>query len=153
MALYLSNIMLAIALHSSSASFNATGNPCTWRQYIHFGEFVPDGVTSSQSDPLRNWSVLFLGLSQLLLRSEGLVALSSCVSISFILSRSFEQGGFACSSGELWAAYRHLDCLSSISSLCSCVYTNRNLKLRDLGSAFLPQFSTHLQSWQLRSGR
>jgi hypothetical protein len=36
---------------------------------------VPDGVTSSQSDPLRNRSVLLLGSGELLLRTEGLVAL------------------------------------------------------------------------------
>ncbi len=38
-------------------------------------KIVPDGVTSSQSDPLRDWSVLLLGSRQLLLRTEGLVAL------------------------------------------------------------------------------
>lgn len=36
---------------------------------------VPDGVTSSKTDPLRNWSVLLLCASKLLLGSEGLVAL------------------------------------------------------------------------------
>ncbi len=36
---------------------------------------VPDGVTSSQSDPLRNWTVLLLGSGELLLRTEGLVGL------------------------------------------------------------------------------
>jgi hypothetical protein len=36
---------------------------------------VPDGVTSPQSDPLRDRSVLLLGFRQLLLRPEGLVAL------------------------------------------------------------------------------
>jgi hypothetical protein len=39
------------------------------------GRDVPDGVTSSQSDPLRNRSVLLLGFRKLLLRAEGLVAL------------------------------------------------------------------------------
>ena len=34
---------------------------------------VSDGVTSSKTDPLRNWSVLLLGLCKLLLGSETLV--------------------------------------------------------------------------------
>jgi len=38
-------------------------------------EGIPDSVTSSQSDPLRNRSVLLLGSRELLLRTEGLVAL------------------------------------------------------------------------------
>lgn len=36
---------------------------------------VPDGVTSPQTDPLRNGTVLLLGLRQLLLGLESLVAL------------------------------------------------------------------------------
>lgn len=36
---------------------------------------VPYGVTSSQTDPLRDGTVLLLGLGQLLLRTESLVAL------------------------------------------------------------------------------
>jgi hypothetical protein len=36
---------------------------------------IPDRVTGSQSDPLRNRSVLLLGSGELLLRAEGLVAL------------------------------------------------------------------------------
>ncbi len=36
---------------------------------------VPDGVTGSQSDPLRNRSILLLSSCELLLRSKGLVAL------------------------------------------------------------------------------
>lgn len=62
---------------------------CVWL-WISFGEFVvsgsdgiyrgrsknaPDGVASSESNPLRNWAVLLLGLGQLLLGSERLVAL------------------------------------------------------------------------------
>lgn len=39
------------------------------------GEFVPDGVTSSQTDPLGNGAVLLLGLGQLDLGAERLVAL------------------------------------------------------------------------------
>jgi hypothetical protein len=38
-------------------------------------EGLPDGVASSQSNPLRNGSVLLLGFRKLLLRAEGLVAL------------------------------------------------------------------------------
>ncbi len=41
---------------------------------------VPDRVTSSQSDPLRNGSVLLLGSRELLLRTEGLVALLNVIS-------------------------------------------------------------------------
>lgn len=37
--------------------------------------FVPDGVTSSETDPLRDRSVLLLRLGELLLRAERLVAL------------------------------------------------------------------------------
>ena len=39
------------------------------------GRNAPDGVTSSQTDPLRNRAVLLLGLSKLLLGTESLVAL------------------------------------------------------------------------------
>lgn len=39
------------------------------------GKFVPDGVTSSQTDPLGNGAVLLLGLGQLDLGAERLVAL------------------------------------------------------------------------------
>jgi hypothetical protein len=39
------------------------------------GQSVPDGVTSSQADPLGNGPVLLLGFRKLLLGSEGLVAL------------------------------------------------------------------------------
>ena len=42
---------------------------------VDVGGLVPDGVTSPQSDPLRDGSVLLLGFRQLLLRPEGLVAL------------------------------------------------------------------------------
>ena len=38
-------------------------------------EIVPDGVTSPQSDPLGNGSVLLLSSRELLLRAKGLVAL------------------------------------------------------------------------------
>jgi len=37
--------------------------------------FVPNGVASAEPDPLRNGPVLLLGLGQLLLDLEGLVAL------------------------------------------------------------------------------
>jgi hypothetical protein len=46
-----------------------------------FGD-VPDSVTSSQSDPLRNRSVLLLSSCELLLRAEGLVALQNRI-VSF----------------------------------------------------------------------
>jgi hypothetical protein len=89
LALYLLDVMLAIAPQLASVSFNATSNPFTQRLHLHIGSIVPDGVTGSQSDPLRNRSVLFLGLGQLLLCSEGLVALLLYVSTSFILLQSF----------------------------------------------------------------
>jgi hypothetical protein len=38
-------------------------------------DIVPDGVTSPQSDPLGNGSVLLLSSRELLLRAKGLVAL------------------------------------------------------------------------------
>lgn len=38
---------------------------------------VPDGVASSQADPLRNWAVLLLRLRKLLLRAECLVGLQA----------------------------------------------------------------------------
>lgn len=40
------------------------------------GDVVPNGVASAQPDPLGNGPVLLLGLGQLLLDLEGLVALS-----------------------------------------------------------------------------
>ena len=40
-------------------------------------EIVPDGITSPQSDPLGNGSVLLLSSRELLLRAKGLVALQS----------------------------------------------------------------------------
>ena len=43
------------------------------------GVFVPDGVTSTQTNPLWNGSVLLLGLGELLLRAERLVALYTSV--------------------------------------------------------------------------
>lgn len=39
------------------------------------GGFVPDGVTSAETNPLGDRSVLLLRLGELLLRSERLVAL------------------------------------------------------------------------------
>lgn len=55
---------------------------------------IPDCVTGSQSDPLRNWSVLFLGFGELLLRSEGLVALEGVlVLVLVICSSSCRRGG------------------------------------------------------------
>jgi hypothetical protein len=47
-------------------------------------ESLPDRVTSSQADPLRNRSVLLLGSGELLLRAEGLVALLNVSSASIL---------------------------------------------------------------------
>ena len=56
-----------------------------WAWLWRWEESVPDGVTSSQSDPLRNRSVLLLSFRKLLLRAEGLVALRSWISSAFAL--------------------------------------------------------------------
>lgn len=45
--------------------------------FASIGVIVPDGVASSQADPLRNWAVLLLSLRKLLLRAEGLVGLQA----------------------------------------------------------------------------
>ena len=48
--------------------------------YVRFLEregIVPDGVASSEADPLRNGAVLLLGFGKLLLGAERLVGLSS----------------------------------------------------------------------------
>jgi hypothetical protein len=55
------------------AAFPTSRKGRTWGQCE--GCSIPDRVTSSQSDPLRNRSVLLLGSRELLLRAEGLVAL------------------------------------------------------------------------------
>jgi hypothetical protein len=51
--------------------------------------FVPDSVTSPESDVLGNWSVLLLRLRKLLLGTESPIALcvkgESTVSLSFVL--------------------------------------------------------------------
>ena len=49
---------------------------------------IPDGVTGSQSDPLRDRSVLLLSSGELLLRAEGLVALCRMRSASIFKSSS-----------------------------------------------------------------
>ena len=53
---------------------------------------IPDCVTSSQSDPLRNWSVLLLCFGELLLRSEGLVALQMLHQHLFLESMFWSRG-------------------------------------------------------------
>jgi len=58
-----------------------------WRRGLG-GCSIPDRVTSSQSDPLRNRSVLLLGSGELLLRAEGLVALLKLRSASIFKSPS-----------------------------------------------------------------
>ena len=54
-----------------------------WRRGLG-GCSIPDRVASSQSDPLRNRSVLLLGSGELLLRAEGLVALLNASSASIL---------------------------------------------------------------------
>lgn len=46
------------------------------------GEVVPDGVVGSKANPLRDRTVLLLGLGQLLLGAEGLVGLYCSVRIA-----------------------------------------------------------------------
>lgn len=46
-----------------------------WCRSRNEAQIVPDGVTGSQSDPLRDRSVLLLRTRKLLLGAEGLVAL------------------------------------------------------------------------------
>lgn len=60
---------------------------------------VPDGVASSQADPLRDWAVLLLRLRKLLLRAECLVGLHVISLVFHGLHHSFISGG----------TYRHLD--------------------------------------------
>jgi hypothetical protein len=50
--------------------------------------YIPDCVTSSQSNPLGNWSILFLGFRKLLLRTEGLVTLRLGNKISLCSGRN-----------------------------------------------------------------
>lgn len=50
---------------------------------------IPDCVTGSQSDPLRNRSVLFLCFGKLLLGSEGFVALQDYLFVSGSGSNEF----------------------------------------------------------------
>lgn len=51
------------------------------------GSLLPDGVTSSQSNPLWDRTILLLGSCELLLRAEGLVALY-CVSSASVINFS-----------------------------------------------------------------
>jgi hypothetical protein len=48
---------------------------CAGSEKLVVGEIVPNGVASAEPDPLGNGPVLLLGLGQLLLDLEGLVAL------------------------------------------------------------------------------
>ncbi len=65
----------------SSSKLVEIGEP--WRRGLG-GCSIPDRITSSQSDPLRNRSVLLLGSGELLLRAEGLVALLNASSASIL---------------------------------------------------------------------
>lgn len=49
--------------------------------------YVPDGVAGPQANPLRDGTVLALGLGQLLLGAETLVALWLDVSVDFVEAR------------------------------------------------------------------
>lgn len=66
-------VLVMLFLRHHASGWNST----KWRGCYapEGGSYVPDGVTSPQSDPLRDRSVLLLGFRQLLLRPEGLVAL------------------------------------------------------------------------------
>jgi hypothetical protein len=94
------DVFRGVRPHSSVARFDLPSS-------FHFevsragpGSFVPDGVVGAQTDPLRDGTVLLLGLGQLLLGAERLVGL-----YGYILSA----GLWWC----IWSAggtpYRHLD--------------------------------------------
>jgi hypothetical protein len=64
------------------------------------GSIVPDGVVGTQTDPLRDGTVLLLGLGQLLLGAERLVGLCG-----YMVS----EGVCSCICSADGAPYRHLD--------------------------------------------
>jgi hypothetical protein len=64
------------------------------------GSIVPDGVVGAQTDPLRDGTVLLLGLGQLLLGAERLVGL-----YGYMVS----EGVCSCICGAGGSPYRHLD--------------------------------------------
>jgi hypothetical protein len=64
------------------------------------GSIVPDGVVGAQTNPLRDRTVLLLGLGQLLLGAERLVGLCG-----YMVSEGLRS--CICSAGG--APYRHLD--------------------------------------------
>lgn len=64
------------------------------------GSIVPDSVVGTQTDPLRDGTVLLLGLGQLLLGAERLVGL--CV-------YKVSEGVCSCICSADGAPYRHLD--------------------------------------------
>lgn len=78
--------MLSIFLSvMSSLEF---GSCCVWRSgnlVVAVWIFVPDGVASAEPDPLGDGSVLLLGLGQLLLDTESLVALYGKIVVSFLM--------------------------------------------------------------------
>jgi hypothetical protein len=53
--------------------------------------YLPDGVTGSQTDPLRNRTVLLLGFGKLLLGAEGLLALLDDEFVSRLQFATFEE--------------------------------------------------------------
>ena len=70
-------LLLAIRLHLPCLRFVGRSK---WKYFFDEGSCglevcIPDGVTGSQSDPLRNWSVLLLRTRKLDLCTERLVAL------------------------------------------------------------------------------
>lgn len=64
------------------------------------GSIVPDGVVGAQTDPLRDGTVLLLGLGQLLLGAERLVGLCG-----YMVS----EGVCSCICSADGTPYRHLD--------------------------------------------
>lgn len=49
------------------------------------GEYLPDGVSGTETDPLRNGAVGLLGLGQLDLGAERLVALGGVLAVVLVL--------------------------------------------------------------------
>lgn len=71
------------SIHKTIAEFFSPESFCCLKTQLRSSPVsslgvVTDGVVSSQSDPLWQWSVLLLSLGQLLLDSERLLSLQKC---------------------------------------------------------------------------
>ena len=86
--------------HSSMACIDFPSSFCFDLSGTGSESFVPDGVVGAQTDPLRDGTVLLLGLGQLLLGAERLVGL-----YGYMVSAGL--CWYICSAGG--TPYRHLD--------------------------------------------